>query len=161
MVIKVTTEKAIRMIDEYLTEPHSVNREWVECLRLCRQALERQTPKKPDTKTTNNRMTDNEIIKALECCLSSNDLIACWKCPAVKLDICCDGSSKISNGIVNMVINLINRKQAEVEHAKSEILKKFVERLEKGRPGDLIVISFGAVRSIAKELMGESGEKQP
>lgn len=36
---KMTTEKAIRMIDEYLTEPHSINKKWVECLMLCREAL--------------------------------------------------------------------------------------------------------------------------
>ena len=37
----MTVEKAIRMIDEYLTEPHSINKEWVECLLLCREALEK------------------------------------------------------------------------------------------------------------------------
>ena len=36
---EMTKEKAIRMIDEYLTEPHSVNKEWVECLTLCKQAV--------------------------------------------------------------------------------------------------------------------------
>jgi hypothetical protein len=66
-------------------------------------------------------MTDNEIVKALGCCLSSDDLIACWKCPAVKLDICCDGSSKISNGITNKVIDLINRQKAELEKKDIEI----------------------------------------
>ena len=69
-------------------------------------------------------MTDNEIIKALECCLSSNDLIACWKCPAVKLNICCDGSTKISNGIVNSVLDLIIRQQAEIEKLQTVIFKK-------------------------------------
>ena len=70
-------------------------------------------------------MTDNEIIKALECCLSSNDLIACQKCPAVKLNICCDGSTKISNGIVNSVIDLINRQKAEIESLEAEIEKQY------------------------------------
>ena len=32
-------ERIIEMIDEYLTEPHSINREWVEALTICRQAL--------------------------------------------------------------------------------------------------------------------------
>ena len=35
----MTTEKAILMIDEYLEEPNSINKEWVECMRLCKQAL--------------------------------------------------------------------------------------------------------------------------
>lgn len=35
----MTTEKAIRMIDEYLAEPNSIHRDWIEVLILCRQAL--------------------------------------------------------------------------------------------------------------------------
>lgn len=35
----MTTEKAIKMIDEYLTEPHSINKEWVECLTMCKEIL--------------------------------------------------------------------------------------------------------------------------
>ena len=74
-------------------------------------------------------MTDNEIIKALECCLSSNDLMACWKCPAVKLDICCDGSTKISNGIVNSVLDLINRQEAEIERL-TKANERFAEEFD-------------------------------
>ena len=32
-------EKSIEMIDEYLLEPNNINKEWVECLQMCRQAL--------------------------------------------------------------------------------------------------------------------------
>lgn len=35
----MTIDKAIEMIDEYLLEPNSINREWVECLRMCKSAL--------------------------------------------------------------------------------------------------------------------------
>lgn len=42
----MTTEKAIKMIDEYLAEPNSIHKDWVECLRLCRKAFEKQIPKK-------------------------------------------------------------------------------------------------------------------
>ena len=69
-------------------------------------------------------MTDEQIVRALECCLSSNDLIACWKCPAVKLNIYCDGNSKISNGIVNKVVDLIKRQQAEIERLQKESADK-------------------------------------
>ena len=31
--------KYIRLIDEYLEEPHSIDKEWVECLRVCRELL--------------------------------------------------------------------------------------------------------------------------
>lgn len=35
----MTTEKIIQMIDEYLEEPHSIHKDWVEALQTCRQAL--------------------------------------------------------------------------------------------------------------------------
>ena len=68
-------------------------------------------------------MTDNEIIKALECCKSSNDLTACWKCPALKLkdNICGDCSTKISNGIMDATLDLINRQNAEIDRLKNEL----------------------------------------
>ena len=31
--------KATEMIDEYLLEPNSIAKDWIECLRLCKQAL--------------------------------------------------------------------------------------------------------------------------
>ena len=42
----MTTEKAIKMIDEYLLEPNSIAKEWVEVLLLCKKALEKQIPQK-------------------------------------------------------------------------------------------------------------------
>ncbi len=39
----MTTEKAIKMINEYLAEPNSIHKDWIEVLILCRQALEKQT----------------------------------------------------------------------------------------------------------------------
>lgn len=35
----MTIEKAIEMIEEYLLEPNNINKEWVECLQMCKQAL--------------------------------------------------------------------------------------------------------------------------
>mgnify|MGYP007119866790 CR=1 FL=1 len=65
-------------------------------------------------------MTDNEIIKALECCKNDDCWVACKECPAVKYDICIDGTSKISNGVLNKVIDLINRQKAEIESLQQE-----------------------------------------
>lgn len=65
-------------------------------------------------------MTDNEIIKALECCLSSKEYIACFSCPAVKYDICCNGSAKISNGVADKVVDLIKRQQANISVLEKE-----------------------------------------
>ena len=98
-------------------------------------------------------MTDNETIKALECCLSSNDLMACWKCPAVKLDICCDGSTKISNGIVNSVLDLINRQKAEIERLRNTVKTDFLTVTEK------LKLSQSEIRDIRAEAIKEFAER--
>lgn len=36
---EMTSEKAIKMIDEYLVEPNNINKEWVEVLEMCKEAL--------------------------------------------------------------------------------------------------------------------------
>lgn len=38
----MTPEKAIEMIDEYLQEPNSIRADWVEALKLCREALRKE-----------------------------------------------------------------------------------------------------------------------
>lgn len=38
----MTIEKAIEMIDDYLLEPNSIAAEWVEVLKMCREALLQQ-----------------------------------------------------------------------------------------------------------------------
>lgn len=35
----MTTEKVIQMIDEYLLEPNSIHKDWVEALQMCKKAL--------------------------------------------------------------------------------------------------------------------------
>lgn len=35
----MTTNRIIEMINEYLTEPHSISKEWVEALLVCKDAL--------------------------------------------------------------------------------------------------------------------------
>lgn len=35
----MTTEKAIKMIDEYLLEPNNIDKDWIEVLNLCRSAI--------------------------------------------------------------------------------------------------------------------------
>ncbi len=55
----MTTEKAIRMIDEYWEEPNSIHRVWTEVLSLSREALEKQIPKKPIIKYGDDTITHN------------------------------------------------------------------------------------------------------
>ena len=60
-------------------------------------------------------ITDAEVIKALECCKSFDDLRACYKCPALENGDCSNGKVYISNFILDKALDLINRQQAEIE----------------------------------------------
>ncbi len=59
----------------------------------------------------NEKMTDEQIIKALECC-SKKD---CKQCPAFDENIEC------GENLITLALDLINRKNAEVERYKGVI----------------------------------------
>ena len=61
-------------------------------------------------------MTDNEIIKALECCTEDED---CTHCPSIKEMPYC------SNDIMVGALNLIKRQQAEIERLELANDEKF------------------------------------
>ena len=74
-------------------------------------------------------MTDNEIIKALECCMHSKSRIECEKlqCPACKKQGCYfnniseeDYPEGLIEGISISLLDLINRQKAEIERLKHE-----------------------------------------
>ena len=78
-------------------------------------------------------MTDNEIIKALECCTSS--VASCEECPMHVEGVICHGYE-----LNKKALSLINRQQAEIERSQkynTEIaykhyndgVKEFAERL--------------------------------
>ena len=87
-------------------------------------------------------MTDNEIIKAVECCLAKEncEVISCEKCPLEKQYECMDI-------MFHQTLDLINHQKAEIEslkhrktelqirnqelqHEKSEAIKEFAEKLK-------------------------------
>lgn len=70
-------------------------------------------------------MTDNEIIRALECCTNTH-LYTCDDCPFCKQ---C-GSDE---DVLKYALDLINRQQAEVESdkAKKEICAEVIDRQDK------------------------------
>lgn len=85
-------------------------------------------------------MTDNEIIKALECCTKTEFISDCAKCEMFAIDC--------KDILIENALDLINRQKAEIEslkhrktelqirnqelqHAKSEAIKEFAERLKK------------------------------
>ena len=67
-------------------------------------------------KMTENKLTDKEIIKVLECCINSD---GCHACPRTKY---CDGFEHMQNAL-----DLINRQQAEIERLTSKLDKRETE----------------------------------
>lgn len=123
-------------------------------------------------------MTDNEIIKALECCTEDED---CSHCPSIKEMPYC------SNDIMVGALNLIKRQQEEIEQLKfeiakllpkgcpyaiqvevsnklearikSEAVKEFAERLKERIIEDFLKYNtdatIGYIYNIVKEMVGE------
>lgn len=89
----MTVNKAIEMIDEYLLEPNCIHKDWVECLRLCRKVLEKQS----------NQKFDN-----------------CEGCPYLVGDSC-EGFTKYSQPFKD-VLDLINRKEKVIKFSTKEIV---------------------------------------
>lgn len=54
-------KKYIQMIDEYIQEPNNINREWVECLTVCRYLLEINMSKNK-SKTNHDRIKKMSIV---------------------------------------------------------------------------------------------------
>lgn len=86
-------------------------------------------------------MTDNEIIKALECCTKTEFISDCAKCEMLAFDC--------KDTLIENALNLINRQKVEIarlnielqsmrnaansykmhyENAKSEVIKEFADR---------------------------------
>lgn len=124
-------------------------------------------------------MTDNEIIKALECCGDPHSV--CAECP-IKDDHGCNEQ------LANYALDIINRQQAEIEKLesandekfsqwymltektkqhyadlyneakdilKAEAIKEFAKRLKCGLPQETGVIRCSDVDSLVKEMVGE------
>ena len=125
-------------------------------------------------------MTDNDIIKALECCVGNEDSLfrQCESCPMFKNNDC------LSN-IKPLALDLINRQRAEnerlrkaiqvqeimlgnqdkaIKKAKAEAITEFKKRLkgvystpryERPNAHTMIIKLFDNIDQIAKELKGE------
>ena len=114
-------------------------------------------------------MTDNEIIKALECC-RKDDNNTCYSCPLYKAKYCVAVLQK-------EILNLINRQQTEImetrrdllneiyalehqlETTKAEAIKEFAERLKDKAHLYFLANLFWAVSvddidNLVKEMVG-------
>ena len=112
-------------------------------------------------------MTDNEIVKALECCISVDG--DCRQCPAN--DFC----ENDENDFLGLLLDLINRQKAEIENMRknlkfvheimlksdqkirTEAIKEFAERLKeqifikKDKP-----LYFEKIDNLVKEMVGDA-----
>lgn len=61
-------------------------------------------------------MTDNEIIKALECCTKGTTSDVCVDCPLRTTDICIEEE----NGVLKLALDLINRQKEEIQRLEKE-----------------------------------------
>lgn len=112
-------------------------------------------------------MTDEQIIKALECCMKTEFISDCAKCEMLAFDR--------KDTLIENALNLINRQKAEIEElrerisyleksidcsrkeynrllqklqqAKSEAIKEFAERLKKS---DELYDSIRAIGNVNK-----------
>ena len=111
-------------------------------------------------------MTDNEIIKALECCVKTEFISDCAKCEMFAIDC--------KDILIENALDLINRQKAEIEslkhrktelqirnqelqHEKSEAIKEFAEKLRAdwlfgGKDGKPY---RETIDNLVKEIIGE------
>ena len=81
-------------------------------------------------------MTDNEIIKALECCRNNareDECKYCLSCPMAHCELDEDEELNCMDAVLKRAIDLINRQKAEIEkyRVNNNALKRAVEVLKK------------------------------
>ena len=106
-------------------------------------------------------MTDNEIIKALECCGILDT--QCTSCPYYEKICCVDADA----------LDLINRQKAEIEalqfsvqqlsgflsSAKAEAIKEFAERVKNECESGWLEIEESVFDNLVKEMTEGNDEK--
>lgn len=125
---------------------------------------------------TDKKFTDEEIIKALECCLSTTTEKACIKCPFNKNNLC----DKDQWALERYALDLINRQKSAIERlngstivnnimesqrikreAKAEAYKEFAERIREccASNDDLSADEWLSITTdidcVLKEMVGE------
>ena len=124
-------------------------------------------------------MTDNEIIKALECCCEDGD--GCTGCPRLNAEFGATITS-CSAGLATNALSLINRQKAEIKRltrmyltlcesldkaenqistAQAEAIKEFAERLKEKnimsehQREDFLLVFYKAFDDLVKEMVGD------
>lgn len=118
-------------------------------------------------------MTDEQIIKALECCTSGTTSECCNKCPFSPEDIC----DKDGNALEKYALALINRQKAEIEKyqkhidndiiyvkaVKAEAVKEFADKLKANilhKSYPLKLSAVGEIDNLVKEFTGGADGNQ-
>ena len=123
-------------------------------------------------------MTDNEIVKALECCDMAGGAFDCKKCPNFK------DFAECKESLSRCALDLINRQKVEIERLngyldvisystdkiKAEAIKEFAERLKEkacrisvSYKGEIIPerteyhIGEVDIDNLVKEMVGDVG----
>lgn len=132
------------------------------------------------------KLTDKEIVKALEICQKPHDNDTCNNCKYKRNFGCRDA-------LCNDILDLINRLQAEsedykalyeglkaehletikaIKHCKADVCKEFAEKLDKvsfitgyttvfgGKDVPIKHITMANVHNVLKELVGEDNAKE-
>ena len=127
---------------------------------------------------SDKKLTDEEIIKALECHFNEEldkEPFRCADCPLYN-----DTSPSCSETLRSYVLDLISRQKAEIEELKNyvnrcksgeeyrvkcllekpnEAIKEFAERLKSylllNKKGSMSVVSFENIDNLLKEMVGE------
>lgn len=100
------------------------------------------------------KMKDNEIIKALECCCAKEncEVVSCEKCPLEKHYECTDI-------MFHETLDLINRKNAEIEMLKDLIIYQKQEIKEKEQKYNQAVDDmFGLIETTRNEIAEAKSE---
>ena len=91
---------------------------------------------------TENKLTEQEIMKALECCILGD----CQGCYYGDTD-----QRHCKDDLMQNALDLINRKNAEIERARAEAIKEFAERVKMLNNTNLILWNE-QIDQIAKEM---------
>ena len=94
-----------------------------------------------------SKLTDTEILKALECCVS-DDINSCDDCPFFEQ---CENYQRIEE----IALDLINRQKAEIERLREGI--KFEREIVDNIPNLLLQAQSEARKEFAERLLTENG----
>jgi hypothetical protein len=100
---------------------------------------------------TERKLTDNEVIKALECCASSNTSIACKGCPFDESGVCCEQE----NAVLKVALVLINRQKTEIDI----LIRKHDSLLDEISEMDAEIERLNAVSEICGDCHKQYAEK--